>query len=266
MTEPAIPEALRSHIGRGAVFELAFQGMASETWLVSTPGGNFVLKRGRGTRLSAELAAERRILHALERYQPFVPTPVAFVVDGEGGLLLTSRLPGKNLVEALQGADEARKRALVSLMAHALGRIHDWSPRLPKPIDWFDRALAGAERRQAQGKATARLSLTRQFPDANGQDLIAWLRRIQPTIRQDLVFCHGDACMPNFLVANGTATGAVDWAQGRYADRRFDLATACWSIGYNLGDENYQRMFLEEYGYTQKLSTLKPFEALYALE
>jgi aminoglycoside 3'-phosphotransferase-2 len=59
--------------------------------------------------------------------------------------------------------------------------------------------------------------------------------------------------------------GLIDWSAGGYADRRFDLATACWSIRYNLSDEAYVKTFLHAYGYQASPESLRYFEDLYFL-
>lgn len=261
-----VPPHITAIVGPNPAWHRPFQGMASETTLLRSERGSFVLKRGRGARQAAELAAEQRVLHALRTYRPFVPEPLAFVMEGEDGLSLLRAIDGTNLVEAVRDADTAGRHALVAVYAWALRRVHGWAPQLPRPLDWLDRALARAGRRVSRGDLTTPIALPGRFEGAEPEALIAWLRRIQPAIRGDLVFCHQDACMPNVLVGDGRATGVVDWAKGAYADRRFDLATACWSIGFNLGDEAYQQTFLRAYGYGGDIEGLRPFEALYALE
>lgn len=266
MEELWLPTEIESIVGAGVSAHRAFQGVVSDTVMLTSERGTFVLKRGHGKRRAAELAAEHRVLNALTEYRPFVPEPLAFTMDGEEGILLLSRLEGENLVEALNDVDEAGKHALVSLHAWALRRVHDWTPNLAKPLDWLDRTLARAERRLSRGDIRGRIEHPGQFKGVDARELIAWLRRIQPTIRSDLVFCHGDACMPNVMVENARVTGVVDWSRGAYADRRSDLATACWSVGYNLGSETYQSTFLKAYEYSRDAVELEPFEALYALE
>ncbi len=82
----------------------------------------------------------------------------------------------------------------------------------------------------------------------------------------DTVFCHGDYCLPNVLVdPGGRAVGAIDWSDGGYADRRWDLATACWTIMFNLHSRDYIQPFYEGYGYAGPPEDLDLFEALYAL-
>ena len=68
-----------------------------------------------------------------------------------------------------------------------------------------------------------------------------------PTIDQ-LVVCHGDACVPNTLVdAAGRWAAHVDLGRLGLADRWADLAVASMSLGWNFGD-GYEAAFFEAYG------------------
>jgi aminoglycoside phosphotransferase len=57
---------------------------------------------------------------------------------------------------------------------------------------------------------------------------------------------HGDACLPNFLFADGVLTGVLDVADCGLGDPRSDLVTAVWSVQYNLGP-GHAAAFLNAY-------------------
>lgn len=68
-----------------------------------------------------------------------------------------------------------------------------------------------------------------------------------PPIDQ-LVVCHGDACVPNTLVnAQGNWVAHVDLGRLGLADRWADLAVASMSLGWNFGEGN-EDAFFEAYG------------------
>jgi aminoglycoside phosphotransferase len=68
----------------------------------------------------------------------------------------------------------------------------------------------------------------------------------------DVVFAHGDYCLPNIMVDGGRISAVIDWPHAGYSDRRVDLAAATWSIRHNFKDEAYVDTFLDAYGYSHK--------------
>ncbi|MDF2700358.1 MAG: hypothetical protein K0Q49_1916 [Haloplasmataceae bacterium] len=66
----------------------------------------------------------------------------------------------------------------------------------------------------------------------------------------DLVFVHGDACLPNFIINHHELTGIIDLGAAGIGDRYEDLALCTWSILYNFKDMKYVILFFEEYGKT----------------
>ena len=58
---------------------------------------------------------------------------------------------------------------------------------------------------------------------------------------------HGDACLPNFLFAQGGMSGVVDVGSSGLGDPAADLATAVWSLQFNLG-AGHGAAFLGAYG------------------
>lgn len=63
----------------------------------------------------------------------------------------------------------------------------------------------------------------------------------------DAVVIHGDACLPNFLFAHGRLSGVVDVGSCGLGRATADLATAVWSLQFNLGPGHGAR-FLGAYG------------------
>ncbi|MDE3231387.1 MAG: phosphotransferase, partial [Chloroflexota bacterium] len=53
----------------------------------------------------------------------------------------------------------------------------------------------------------------------------------------DLVFVHGDYCLPNVLLSATSVSGYLDWGRAGVSDRYQDLAIAARSVRYNLGAE-----------------------------
>ena len=65
---------------------------------------------------------------------------------------------------------------------------------------------------------------------------------------EDLVFCHGDYCLPNLILKPGYEfSGFIDLSRAGISDRYQDLALAWRSVRHNFG-EGYDDLLFEEYG------------------
>lgn len=186
------------------------QGMNSDVTIVEGARGRFILKRATTPDQVLTVAAETQILAAIGHHYPFVPAPLA----SAPGLLLMTFLPGADFV-ALQGSlspDDCHR--LMAQAAVALRRIHTWAPAgVPAtPPAMLDRVRSAG-------------------------------------LEPDIVFCHGDYCLPNIMVADGQVSAVIDWPHAGWLDRRIDLAGCCKSIRRNLKEESFVATFLEAYGY-----------------
>ncbi len=84
-------------------------------------------------------------------------------------------------------------------------------------------------------------------------------------VEEDLVFTHGDYCLPNILYDNGKIS-FIDLDDAGVSFRYIDILDCIWSIQYNFNDEKYVDMFLKEYGIDEldldKVKTLKTIQRL----
>lgn len=78
---------------------------------------------------------------------------------------------------------------------------------------------------------------------------------------EDLVFTHGDYCVPNVVLKDGKLSGFVDWGNAGVADRYQDLALLTRSILYNFGEDWTERVF-EIYGIAPDLQKLHFYKLL----
>jgi aminoglycoside phosphotransferase len=75
----------------------------------------------------------------------------------------------------------------------------------------------------------------------------------EPT--SDLVFVHGDYCLPNLLITMDEqgaprVTSYVDWGRAGISDRYNDLAIGARSLRYNLGP-GWESLFFTAYGLSE---------------
>lgn len=72
---------------------------------------------------------------------------------------------------------------------------------------------------------------------------------------EDLVFTHGDYCLPNLIVNQERLSGFIDLGRAGIADRYQDIALAIRSMKHNLkgwnNDEHYVTLFAQYYGLEQ---------------
>jgi aminoglycoside phosphotransferase len=62
---------------------------------------------------------------------------------------------------------------------------------------------------------------------------------------EELVFSHGDYCLPNVFFDNGKATGFIDLGSAGIADKWQDIATCVRSLEFNLKSKEYTNLFFE---------------------
>jgi aminoglycoside phosphotransferase len=81
------------------------------------------------------------------------------------------------------------------------------------------------------------------------------LRTTKPK-NEDVVFTHGDYCLPNLIVKDESLAGFIDFGRAGMADRHQDIALCLKSLQSNLGD-SHEALFLEHYGLISELNQEK---------
>ncbi len=195
-----------------------------------SPDGGAYAKTGGGL-VRLELAAERERLAWLAGTGLPAPDVCDWADDGESATLTTTAAPGVPLSDL---PARLAPRAAASLGAF-LQRLHALDHRdcpferwvaVTVPLatvhteeGWVDEDDFDDER---SGRSAADLH----------QELLARRPRAEKLEVHDLVVCHGDACLPNFLADPETLeiTGMIDLGRLGVADRHLDLALATRSI------------------------------------
>jgi aminoglycoside phosphotransferase len=205
-------------------------GGSSRAVVRRSPDGLTYAKQASGE-AREELVAERERLEWLATTGLPVADVVDWADDGETATLTTTALPGVPLSELPSSAAGPAAKSLGSFLA----RLHA-----------LDRETCGFERWLALTVPLARVRVDLGLVDEDDFDeqrlgrsaadlhevLIAKRPRAERLEVGDLVVCHGDACLPNFLADPETLeiTGMVDVGRLGVADRHLDLALATRSL------------------------------------
>lgn len=74
-------------------------------------------------------------------------------------------------------------------------------------------------------------------------DLYDFLVENKP--KEELVFTHGDYCLPNVFIDGNVVTGFIDLGRAGIADKWQDIALCMRSLEYNLKSREYTKLFFE---------------------
>jgi len=200
-------------------------------------------------------------------------TSAAMALDGEAARLEWMRASGLPvpavhaylkteaaeylLLDEVAGVDASEQRwqsvaaRVIAALAIGLRRLHQTSiTECP-----FDQRVAGQIEEAGARMVSGRVDID-DFDEIrtgrSASDLFAELVATRPS-GEDLVFTHGDYCVPNIILRHTepegdvTVAGFVDCGRAGVADRHQDLALAARSITYNFG-EQWVAPFFKLYG------------------
>jgi len=198
---------------------------------------NFYLKTG----LTGTLEREKNILDWLKDKLP-VPE-VLYYSKAERDYLLIEEIKGMDLVKE---SSYLNPEKVVFLIAEGLCMIHKvdiskcpfnmrLAVKLNEAKNLVEKELVGRENFEPEN--------LQKSPQEIYQELLASIPK-----SENLVFTHGDYCLPNIIIKKGKINGFVDLGRGGVADRYQDIALAVRSIRHNLKSEKFVELFLDAYG------------------
>ncbi|MGC4110616.1 MAG: aminoglycoside 3'-phosphotransferase [Nocardioides sp.] len=195
-----------------------------------SPDGGAYAKTGTGLE-RLELVDERERLAWLADAGLPVPAVLSWEDDGESATLTTATLPGVPLSELPASAVESATRSLGAF----LRELHT-VPRASCPFERWLAVTVPLARVRADEGLVDEDDFDEERAGRSAEELISELIEARPRAErlelEDLVVCHGDACLPNFLADADTLaiTGMVDVGRLGVADRHLDLALATRSM------------------------------------
>ncbi len=195
-----------------------------------SPDGGSYAKTGRGPHHD-DLVDERDRLEWLATTDLPAAEVLDWADDGERATLVLRTVPGVPMSELPDSATETAVRRL----GEVLERLHT-VPRDSCPFNrWLAVTVPIALMRVEAGLVDED-DLDDERAGRSATDLLADLVDQRPRAEElevsDLVVCHGDACLPNFLVDPDSLelTGMIDVHRLGVADRHVDLALATRSM------------------------------------
>ena len=196
----------------------------------------------------SDLAREKEVLEWLEG-KLAVPRVLGFEeADGKEMLLLSEivGVPASEYIAANSHAPALIERH-VEHAARAMRAVHEL------PVDGcplrqdIDVKLASALENIRRGFVDES-DFDRENRGRAAEEIYAELVEKKPAA-EDLVFTHGDLCLPNYLVLDGEISGFIDFDRGGVADRCQDIALFLRSFGFNIGNGmDVGEVFCRAYG------------------
>lgn len=240
MSKPTIlPESL-SPLLNLSWSEITVGQSDCDVWRITLGDGNAVFLKSEPVHPLSELPGEIERLNWLTRMGFKAPRVIDAEQDGERLWLLMSAVPGQDLTHYIDQPIQ-----FVRAYAQGLKRMHALDPaHCP-----FDHSIVAQLEKGAE-RVRAGLVDESDFDPARmgwtAQQVLDWLLANQPEVG-DLIVTHGDASTPNILAEDGRFSGMVDCGRMGRADVWQDLALACRSIAFNVGEEHIAE-FLRAYG------------------
>lgn len=239
---PEVPQALQETVLGYRWRKITVGESGADTYRLTAPRRSSLILKYASNCPHNDLRDEASRMAWLAQRAP-APTVLAVAADGDKEWLLMTALPG---VDALRSSLSPQVK--IRLVVDALSALHAIRAEECPFDESLDRKIA-----RAQEAVTKGLVDESQFDERNAgrsaASLLEELLQSRPSAA-DRVVTHGDACLPNFMLDGRSFAGFVDCARVGCADRYQDLALACRSIEYDLGEE-WVASFLCAYGLQQ---------------
>ena len=229
----AFPEVFRELIAASRVYDSSCSPEA-RVWFLDREEGLYLKTAPRGSlRREAEMTAffcGKGLAAEVLRYESL-----------DRDWLLTRAVPGEDCT--FRGYLEDPKR-LSALLGEKLRMLHEVSTAGCPVTDHTGAYLPAVAEGQARGRFDG------SYYHREGLTEAAARRTVQETapLLKNEVLLHGDYCLPNVMLEDWRFSGFIDLDHGGIGDRHIDLFWGAWSLGFNLGTDEWRDRFLDAYG------------------
>ena len=237
-----IPDELAIMIGRREWQEVMIGCSGAQTFYLTASSEPGYYLKIISCNSANPLYPEKARLDWLQSRLP-VPQMLYYKQDETREYLLMSELPGLMSCDASLDQDLP---CLVRMLANSLKLVHSLNIATCPFDQRLHVKLPEAYRRIETGYVDES-----DFDDEHlgqtAQRLYQKLLATRPK-DEDLVFTHGDFCLPNIIVTpTYILSGFTDWGRAGIADRYQDLALCARSLNFNFGSE-WPPLLFEAYG------------------
>lgn len=191
---------------------------------------------------SEKLKDEYYKLNWLKNYLP-VPDVIYFSSDDDNEYLLMSEIKGQDFSKYITTINDIEYA--IKILAQSLKFIHSIDISECRFVQTLKIKLAKAFYNAKNGYVDE-TDFDKQHIGKSALQLFSELENKIPS-NEDLVFTHGDFCLPNIIVNDNRINGFIDLGRSGIADRYQDLALVIRSIDYNF-NKNYSEIFFKYYG------------------
>lgn len=171
-----------------------------------------------------------------------VPAVLDYRIANNQEILWMTSVPGFHAANPIW-TDKLQE--MVESMARGLRAIHSLAIS-DCPFDHRNVSRVEEARLQLQNGWVDEEDFDSHRRDLSAVELFTQLEETMPA-NEDLVFTHGDYCLPNIVLDQKMKFGFIDWGRAGIADRYQDIALAVRSLRSNWG-EKWGDVFLEAYG------------------
>jgi aminoglycoside phosphotransferase len=174
-----------------------------------------------------------------------VPEVILYLEEDSFEYLLTAAIPG---CDASNPWNLEEVPVVLEVLAKSLKQLHSLEIADCPFNQTLEVKISEAERRMLEN-----LVDETDFDDARlgktSREVFQEMLENRPT-SQDLVFTHGDYCLPNIMIHNRRVSGFIDLGRAGIADRHQDLALITRSLESNLNPHfnGWSQYFLNQYG------------------
>ncbi len=210
---------------------------AARVYFIDRDGGYYLKTAERGT-----LKSEAEMTDYFHK-KGLGACVLSYQNDGMVDWLLTERIRGEDCTHEIYRQEPKR---LCDLLAYELRRLHELDADDCPVKDRMSGYITLAE----ENYRTDNFS-KEHFPDNFGyrtaEEAYAALQSGKNELKNE-VLLHGDYCFPNVMLDDWRLSGFIDLGNGGIGDRHVDLFWGAWSLGFNLGTDEYRERFFDAYG------------------